>query len=79
MSARWIIPAPVWRRLADNTFACYVAGERCGLIGITRDGSWLAEARGEAKSCLIQFEARAWVEARVMEAMGATVAPDNAE
>jgi hypothetical protein len=72
--AKWIIDAPVWHKLDDNVFACFVARERCGLISATRHGSWFAEARGDAECFPSQSEARAWVEARVMEAMGATVA-----
>ena len=69
---RWIIPAPEWVERGENTFAYVSNGTRHGLIAQTAGRVWIVECAGDSARKLSQPEARAWVEARVMEAMGAT-------
>ena len=72
---KWIIPAPVW--VEQNGVASLVdrAGHMLGAIWPTRLGTWIAERDGHGKRFMTKAEARAWVEARVMEAMG--ILPDR--
>ena len=82
MNARWSIPAPVW-----NTARFMHGDKRLGAYHPDKDNpnfwtAWFDQdgvATFSPDTYLRASEARAWVEARVMEAMGATVAPDNAE
>ena len=72
MADKWIIPAPVW---GGDTLRIYSA--QVGWVEET-DGEWFAatdignEGAGHSTFRPTEFEARAWVNAEVMKAIGAT-------
>ena len=77
--SKWLIPAPVWVQNPLGEWL-FIDTENRMLGGVWLDLVWQATAMGACPKLAppTEAEARAWVEAEVMKALGATVAPDNA-
>ena len=72
--SKWVIPAPEW----VGNHLQQIGNVLAALHGPYADPTPWYVAYDNAKHWFYtEPEARAWVEARVMEAMGATVAPDG--
>ena len=69
---KWIIPAPVW----DANMYRDHKGLWLGKVGRDSDDTWFGMAYdvGESQNFATEAEAREWVVAEVMKALGAEVA-----